>query len=117
MVDFPPGTGDIQITLCQSLSITGAVIVTTPHVLAVEDVVKGVQMFNDVRVPTMAVVENMSYFKCKHGEMYYPFGRGDLSKLTKIIGEANQNRMMPEAVMFPLSDQLSQTGAPRDCKF
>ena len=74
-------------------------------------------MFNDVRVPTVAVVENMSYFKCKHGEIYYPFGRGDLSQLTKIIGDANQNKMMPEAVTFPLSDQLSQTGLSRATSF
>ena len=74
---------------------------------------KGVQMFSDVRVPTLAVVENMSYFTCKHGEKYYPFGRGDLSNLTKIIGEANQNKMVPEAVTFPLSDQLSLTGSHR----
>jgi ATP-binding protein involved in chromosome partitioning len=53
---MPPGTGDIQITLTQSIAFTGAVIVTTPHILAVADVLKGVEMFRDLRVPTLAVV-------------------------------------------------------------
>ena len=53
---MPPGTGDVQITLTQSIAFTGAVIVTTPHPLAMADVLKGVQMFRDLRVPTLAVV-------------------------------------------------------------
>lgn len=55
---MPPGTGDIQITLTQSIAFTGAVIVTTPHALAVADVLKGVEMFRDLRVPTLAVVSD-----------------------------------------------------------
>jgi len=75
VVDMPPGTGDIQITLSQTIPFTGAVIVTTPHVLAVADVVKGVEMFSDMKVPTLAIVENMCSFTCEHGSVYYPFGR------------------------------------------
>ena len=55
---MPPGTGDIQITLCQSVGFTGAVVVTTPHILALRDVLKGVAMFNKLKVPVLAVVSD-----------------------------------------------------------
>jgi len=53
---MPPGTGDIQITACQTLQLSGAVVVTTPHRLATEDVRKGIQMFEGLKVPVLAVV-------------------------------------------------------------
>lgn len=76
IVDMPPGTGDIQITLSQSMTLTGAVIVTTPHILSLVDAAKGVSMFQELKVPALAVVENMSYFLCEHGTKYFPFGKG-----------------------------------------
>jgi ATP-binding protein involved in chromosome partitioning len=56
VVDMPPGTGDIQITLSQSISLSGAVVVSTPHLLSVADAIKGVEMFADLHVPTLALV-------------------------------------------------------------
>jgi DUF971 family protein len=64
VVDFPPGTGDIQLTLTQSLRIAGAIVVTTPGKLSFVDVAKGLALFQRTGVPVMALVENMSYFVC-----------------------------------------------------
>jgi ATP-binding protein involved in chromosome partitioning len=64
--DLPPGTGDIQLTLVQTIPLTGAVIVTTPQDVALADVRKGLMMFNKVNVPLLGIIENMSYFLCSH---------------------------------------------------
>ncbi|MFZ1978231.1 MAG: iron-sulfur cluster carrier protein ApbC [Bacteroidota bacterium] len=64
--DLPPGTGDIQLTLVQTIPLTGAVIVTTPQDVALADVRKGLVMFNKVNVPVLGIIENMSYYICGH---------------------------------------------------
>ncbi len=79
-IDFPPGTSDIQLTTVQKLNLTGAVIVTTPQEIAVNDARKAASMFthSDVKVPVLGIIENMSWFTPeKHpGEKYYIFGKG-----------------------------------------
>jgi len=75
VLDLPPGTGDVQLEVCQSLSLSGAVAVSTPSSLAWADVRKGVQMFGEMGVSTLALVENMSYFVCEGGGRHYPFGK------------------------------------------
>ena len=64
--DLPQGTGDIQLTLVQTIPLTGAVIVSTPQDVALADARKGLVMFNKVNVPVLGIVENMSYFICSH---------------------------------------------------
>jgi len=64
LFDLPPGTGDIQLSLVQSISLAGAVLVTTPQEVALADVVKGLEMFRQLDVPILGVIENMSYFIC-----------------------------------------------------
>jgi len=64
LVDLPPGTGDVQLTLTQSVAVDGAVIVTTPQALALEDVQRGVRMFKEVDVRVLGIVENMSAYVC-----------------------------------------------------
>ena len=66
ILDLPPGTGDIQLTLVQKLALTGAVIVTTPQKLALLDVKKGTDMFAKVNTPVLGVIENMTHFLCPH---------------------------------------------------
>lgn len=68
LIDLPPGTGDIQLTLAQQAKLTGAIIVTTPQKVATEIAKKGLQMFDTVSVPIIGVIENMSGFTCKHCE-------------------------------------------------
>ena len=77
VIDMPPGTGDIQITLSQKIDMAGAVIVSTPQDIALIDAVKGVNMFKRVNVPILGIVENMSYYICeKCGTRADIFGQG-----------------------------------------
>ena len=77
VVDMPPGTGDAQLTMAQRVSLSGAVIVSTPQDIALIDARRGVRMFEKVMVPVLGVVENMSSFACPHcGEVTHLFGHG-----------------------------------------
>lgn len=66
IIDMPPGTGDAQLTLSETVPVTGAVVVTTPQDIALIDCEKGIRMFDKVHVPTLGIVENMSVFICPH---------------------------------------------------
>ncbi len=98
VMDLPPGTGDVQLTLVQLAPITGAVIVTTPQDVALLDVRKGVAMFQKTNVPILGVVENMSYFACSHcGEKTEIFGSGGGKKVCEEMGIA----LLGEIPIFP----------------
>jgi len=76
VLDLPPGTGDIQLTIVQTVALDGAVIVTTPQEIALIDARKASSMFGKVNVPIIGVVENMSWFECNQGVRYPIFGEG-----------------------------------------
>jgi len=76
IVDLPPGTGDVPLTLSQMMPLTGAVVVCTPQKVAQDDARRAVAMFRQLGVDVLGVVENMSYFVCEHGTEYDIFGRG-----------------------------------------
>jgi ATP-binding protein involved in chromosome partitioning len=81
VIDLPPGTGDVQLTLIQTVAVTGAVVVTTPSAVALADVRKAIEMFRQVNVEVLGVVENMSTFHCPHcGKAIDIFGHGDGAK-------------------------------------
>jgi ATP-binding protein involved in chromosome partitioning len=87
VVDLPPGTGDIQLTLAQKVPVTGAVIVTTPQDIALIDARKGLKMFEKVGIPILGVVENMSFHVCpKCGHESHIFGSGGAERMSRDYG-------------------------------
>src|SRR5437763_395385 len=87
VIDLPPGTGDAQLTLTQKVPLSGAVIVTTPQDVALIDARKGLAMFRKVNVPVLGIVENMSYFICRHcGQREEIFGHGGGRKTAEMLG-------------------------------
>ena len=93
IIDTPPGTGDVQLTISQKIDVTGAIIITTPQELSLLDVKRGINMFRKVNLPIVGIVENMSYYICNQCEKkHYIFGRQSSQKLTndfdiEILGE------------------------------
>ena len=87
VIDLPPGTGDVQLTLTQSVALTGAVIVTTPQDVAREIAQKGLRMFQQVQVPVLGIIENMSHFICPHcRERSHIFGEGGGERVSTELG-------------------------------
>ncbi|NRB40519.1 MAG: P-loop NTPase, partial [Pseudomonadales bacterium] len=84
IIDMPPGTGDIQLTLSQKVPVTGAVIVTTPQDIALLDAQKGIEMFRKVAIPVLGVVENMAVHICSNcGHHEHLFGEGGGARIAK----------------------------------
>jgi len=104
VVDLPPGTGDTQLTLLQSVPVTGAVIVTTPQEVAIDDARKGLEMFGEHETPVLGVVENMSSFRCPDcGNEHAIFGEGG--------GEAfAEDAQMPFLGEIPLDPAIREGG-------
>src|SRR4051812_1884906 len=87
IIDLPPGTGDAQLTLTQKVPLSGAVVVTTPQDVALIDARKGLAMFRKVNVPVLGIIENMSYFICRHcGTREEIFGHGGGRKTAELLG-------------------------------
>ena len=105
IIDMPPGTGDIQLTLVQQAALDGAIIVTTPHSLSLVDVARGILMFEKVNVPVLGIVENMSYFLCDNcDKKHYLFGNNS---------QALKDRFgLDTLAEFPMIDGISNMGSP-----
>jgi|YelNatPaOPRAMG01_1025707.scaffolds.fasta_scaffold02091_5 ATP-binding protein involved in chromosome partitioning len=87
IIDLPPGTGDVQLSLIQTAPLTGAIVVTTPSEVSLEDGRKAVNMFKQVRVPILGIVENMSYLVCPHcGEHVDVFSKGGGARTAVLMG-------------------------------
>ena len=109
IVDLPPGTGDIQLSLCQRVPLTGAVIVSTPQDLAFKVAEKAIIMFNKLRTPVLGLVENMSGFICKHcGEREEIFGSGGARR----YGMANNIPFLGEIPLATDIRLMSDDGRP-----
>eukprot|EP01113_Clastostelium_recurvatum_P050803 TRINITY_DN9708_c0_g1_i3.p1 TRINITY_DN9708_c0_g1~~TRINITY_DN9708_c0_g1_i3.p1 ORF type:complete len:328 (+),score=71.43 TRINITY_DN9708_c0_g1_i3:1-984(+) len=103
VIDLPPGTGDAQLTICQKVPLSGAVIVSTPQDVALADVVRGVNMFQKVDVPIIGVVENMSFFECSNcHHTTHIFGSGG--------AQATASRMgLPFLGAIPIHIEIRET--------
>jgi ATP-binding protein involved in chromosome partitioning len=109
VIDLPPGTGDVQLTLTQKIPLSGAVIVTTPQEVALSDAVKGLKMFQEVKTPVIGIIENMSGFICPHcGEKTPIFGEGG----GKRTAEQNNVPFLGEVPIEPLVREGGDTGKP-----
>jgi ATP-binding protein involved in chromosome partitioning len=106
VIDYPPGTGDIQLTLSQTAPITGAVVVTTPQDVALIDVRKAIGMFDTMKVPVLGVVETMSYFVCDGcDKKHYIFRDGGGSKVAKEFGISFLGEIPLESEVARASDE------------
>jgi ATP-binding protein involved in chromosome partitioning len=87
VMDLPPGTGDVQLTLTQQVAISGGIVVTTPQEVALADVRRGIQMFRQVNAPVLGVIENMSFHVCSGcGARAEPFGHGGGAAMARELG-------------------------------
>ena len=104
VLDLPPGTGDIQLTIMQTVALDGAVIVTTPQEVALIDARKAVSMFSKLNVPILGIIENMSYFLCpSDGVSYHIFGKGG--------GEHEARRLnVPLLAQIPIEMSVRESG-------
>jgi ATP-binding protein involved in chromosome partitioning len=103
VIDLPPGTGDAQLTLTQTAPLSGAIIVTTPQDVALIDARKGLEMFRQVRVPVLGIVENMSYFQGEDGKRVNLFGHGGGQKLANEAG-------VPFLGEIPIDPRVAECG-------
>ena len=109
VVDLPPGTGDVQISLCQKIPVSGAVIVTTPQDLALLDVRRACEMFKKLNVPLLGIVENMSHYHCSqcgHKEALFGMGGGDK------LAEEYEAALLAKVPFSLAIREMTDTGCP-----
>jgi ATP-binding protein involved in chromosome partitioning len=107
VIDLPPGTGDVQLTLIQTTPLTGAVVVTTPSDVSLEDARKAVHMFKQVREQVLGIVENMSYLE-HNGEKIYVFGKGGGARTAELM----KVPLLAEIPLDPKTREGGDSGQP-----
>jgi ATP-binding protein involved in chromosome partitioning len=108
IVDLPPGTGDVPLTLCQLLPLTGAVVVATPQQVALDDAIRAVRMFQQLGSAVLGIIENMSYMTLPGGQIQDLFGRGGAKAAAESLGLA----FLGELPLFPELRVHSDAGTP-----
>ncbi len=104
LIDFPPGTGDVQLTMSQKVNLSGALMVTTPQEVALLDVRKAIHLFDQVNVPVVGIIENMSFFEDPNtGKKVYLFGQNGGKRLSQQVGA-------PFLGQIPLDPEICQAG-------
>lgn len=106
IIDMPPGTGDVQLTMAQELPLSGVVLVSTPQLLSTDDVSRSLVMFQDINIPILGVVENMSYFIAPDtGARYNIFGTGGAQKLCHTYGVSLLGQIPLDSDIMNLCDE------------
>ena len=108
VLDLPPGTGDIQLTIAQKIPVTGALIVTTPQNLAVADVRRSINMFDKTKTPIIGILENMAWMSGPNGERLHPFGTGG----GESIAAETLNPFLGGLVLDPALQEAADAGQP-----
>lgn len=108
IIDLPPGTGDVVLTMAQKVPVDGAIVVCTPQNVALADAKKAIDMFERVNVPLLGIVENMSYLKTESGEKVQLFPKGELDTYLKVKGI----KKLAEVAFHPEVGQSSESGLP-----
>jgi len=109
IVDMPPGTGDVQLSLSQMVPVTGAILVSTPQEVSMQDVRKAYAMFDKVRIPLIGVVENMSYFQPEDSaKKYFIFGEGG----GKILAKKFNTELLAQIPLVPAIREGGDSGRP-----
>ncbi|MDD2384124.1 MAG: Mrp/NBP35 family ATP-binding protein [Sulfurospirillaceae bacterium] len=102
IIDMPPGTGDVQLTMAQEIPLFGAILVTTPQMLATDDVSRAIMMFKETHVPILGIIENMSYFIAPDTKVHYDiFGSGGAKRLC-------ENYELPLLAQIPLTCKMRE---------
>ena len=108
IVDMPPGTGDTQLTFSQEISLDGVIIISTPQEIALQDVIRGIQMFDKLKVKIIGLIDNMSYFKGDDGKKYPIFGEGGVKRTANEFSK----EFLGEIPINPDVGRLGDMGTP-----
>ena len=108
IVDMPPGTGDTQLTFAQEINLDGVIIISTPQEIALQDVKRGIRMFDKLKVKIIGLIDNMSYFTGDDGKKYAIFGEGGVRK----TAEEFQKEFLGEIPINPEVGSLGDLGKP-----